>query len=82
MRPYMHPKVPVVFEYLKRCSHQKRVATYSELGNHVGLAAQGTAMPLHYIQDACLALQLPPNHRTCSAKVRWTAEHWVQEWQK
>ena len=60
MQPYMHPKVPVVFEYLKRCAHQKRVATYSELGNHVGLAAQGTAMPLHYIQDACWALQLPP----------------------
>lgn len=57
---YMHPRVPAVFEYLKRCTAQRRTTTYGEIGQYVGLAAQGTAKPLYYIRDQCLERSLPP----------------------
>ena len=60
MPAYMHPHTPAVFEYLKQCVAQRRITTYGEIGQHVGLAARGTAKPLYYIRDRCLERELPP----------------------
>ena len=56
----MHPKTPETFAYLKQCAAQKRIVTYGEVGNAVGLAARGTAFPLYDIRDICLEQDLPP----------------------
>jgi len=56
----MHPRTPDVFDYLKQCVTQRRTTTYGEIGQNVGLAAQGTAKPLYYIRDKCLERKLPP----------------------
>ena len=56
----MHPRTPNVFDYLKQCVDQRRITTYGEIGQNVGLAAQGTAKPLYYIRDVCLKRNLPP----------------------
>ncbi|MXZ90737.1 MAG: DUF1828 domain-containing protein [Chloroflexi bacterium] len=60
MPNYMHPRTPDVFDYLKQCVAQRRTITYGEVGQNVGLAAQGTAKPLFYIRDKCLERKLPP----------------------
>lgn len=60
MSNYMHPRTPDVFDYLKQCVAQRRTTTYGEIGQNVGLAAQGTAKPLYYIRDKCLERKLPP----------------------
>lgn len=56
----MHPRTPDVYDYLKQCVTQRRTTTYGEIGQNVGLAAQGTAKPLYYIRDKCLERKLPP----------------------
>ena len=56
----MHPRTPDVFAFLKQCADEHRTVTYGEIGATVGLAARGTALPLYYIRDQCLARGLPP----------------------
>ena len=60
MVTYMHPHTPAVFDFLKQCAGNQRTVTYGEIGQHVGLAARGTAKPLYYIRDRCLDHDLPP----------------------
>ncbi len=56
----MHPKVPDVFELLKKCAADMRTVTYQEIASEVGLATQGVGPPLTYIRDeVCRKRGLP-----------------------
>ena len=52
-------KTREVFEYLKKCAGEGRVANYGEIAKKVGLANMGTARPLYYIWEKCERRGLP-----------------------
>ena len=52
-------KTQEVFEYLKKCAGEPRVAYYGEIAKEVGLANMGVAYPLYYIWEKCERRGLP-----------------------
>lgn len=57
----IRPKTREIFDFLKQCAAEKRIVTYTEVGDKVGLIARAVSNPhLYYIGGECSQRGLPP----------------------
>ena len=55
-----HAKTRKIFDFLKQCAAEKRIVTYTEVGDKVGLIARAVSNPhLYYIGGECSRRKLP-----------------------
>ena len=55
-----HSKTRKIFDFLKQCAAEKRIVTYTEVGDKVGLIARAVSNPhLYYIGGECSRRKLP-----------------------